>query len=207
MTMRRSWAVLFAVLALSAGGCASAYQKGVAALRQERYTDAATHFEEALQERPERVDALVGLGIARYEAGAYDDAAATLSRAASREPKRPEAQLYLGLAELQRGDEGAAEEHLRAFREVTKSARLARQADDALALMRTQGPLSPETRRFIAGSLESTARSEQELRDARRAYRPYFADPFFYDPFFGSYVSAFAGPRCFVTRHRRLACF
>jgi Flp pilus assembly protein TadD len=58
------------------------------------------------EERPERTDALVGLGIARYGQRAYDETVAHLSQAVSRAPKRADAQLYLGLSYLERGDEG-----------------------------------------------------------------------------------------------------
>ena len=118
------------------------------------------------------MDAVVGLGIARYEQRAFDDAVAHLSRAVSQDPKLADAQFYLGLSYLERGDGGPAEEHLRAFRDyLTHSARVARQIDNALGLMRTAQPLSRESRRFIATCLESTVRSERELGDARRYCR------------------------------------
>ncbi len=91
--------------------------------------------------------------------------------------------LGLGLSYLEQGDEASAAEHLRAFRGLTHSARVAGQVDDALQLMRTEHPLSPQSRHFIATSLESATKSAQELHDARWAYAPwpYYDD---YDPFF-----------------------
>src|SRR5207247_11180039 len=106
----------------------------------------------ALTEHPERTDALVGLGIARYAQGGYGEAATHLSEAVSQDPNRADAQLYLGLSHLERGDEGAAAEHLRTFGGLTHSARVTRQVDDALQLMRTEHPLSPQSRHFIAES-------------------------------------------------------
>src|SRR4029450_10069000 len=70
---------------------------------------------------------------------------------------------------------------LRSFRALTPRARVARQVDDALHLMRTEHPLSPQSRRFIATSVESAMKFEQELRDARWTYgsRPYYGDDWF----------------------------
>jgi len=71
---------------------------------------------------------------------------------------------------------------LRAFRGLTQSARVAGQVDDALQLMRTEHPLSPQSRHFVATSLESAMKAEQELHDARSAYAPWPYDGD-YDPF------------------------
>ena len=151
---------------------------GQSELRQGRYIEAASNFERALKEQPERPDALVGLGIVRYAQGSYDEAVALLGRALDRDPRRADAQLYLGLSCLQRGDDGCAAEHLRAFRGLTHNARVARQVDEALQLMRSEHPLSSRSRRFVATSLESAVKSEQELQDARSPYAtwPYPGD-------------------------------
>src|SRR5229473_3049794 len=47
-------------------------------------------------------------------------------------------------------------------------------------------PLSPQSRHFIATSLESVVKSEQELHDARWVYAPwpYYGYYGYYDPFF-----------------------
>jgi len=182
LSMRRSYPLLLTALVFGISGCATTVGLGETALRDGRYAEAASKFETALKERPERTDALVGLGIARYGQKVYDEAVAHLSQAVSQDPKRADAQLYLGLSYLERGDESASAEHLRAFRGLTRSARVAGQVDDALQLMRTETRLSPQSRHFIATSLESAMKAEQELRDARSAYAqwPYYAD---YDPF------------------------
>jgi len=174
--------LLLTALVVGISGCATTVGLGKTALRDGRYAEAASKFETARKERPERTDALVGLGIARYGQRIYDEAVAYLSQAVSRDPKRADAQLYLGLSYLERGDEGASAEHLRAFRGLTQSARVAGQVDDALQLMRTEHPLSPQSRHFIAASLESIVKSEQELHDARSAYAPWPYDGD-YDPF------------------------
>jgi tetratricopeptide (TPR) repeat protein len=180
---RRWYPLLLTALAVAVGGCATTIGLGETALRDGRYAEAASQFETALKERPERTDALVGLGIARYGQSVYDEAVALLSKAVSQDPKRADAQLYLGLGYLQRGDEGSSAEHLRAFRDLTQSARVTRQVDDALQLLRTESRLSPESRHFIATSLESAVKSAQELQDARWAsvpwpYYGYYGQPF-----------------------------
>ena len=127
----------------------------------------------------------MGLGIARYAQRGYDEAVAHLSQAVGQDPRRADAQLYLGLSYLERGDEGSAAEHLRAFRGLPHSARVTRQVDDALNLIRTEHPLSPQSRHFVATSLESAMKSEQELQDARWAYAPW--------PDYGSHDALFWG--------------
>jgi len=173
LTRRRSYPVLLAALTFVISGCATTAGRGETALRDGHYAEAASNFEAVLKEDPERTDALVGLGIARYGQKVYDEAVAHLSRAVSQDPKRADAQLYLGLSYLERDDEGSAAEHLRAFRDLTHSARVIRQVDDALQLMRTEHPLSPQSRRFVATSLESVMKSEQDLHDARWSYAPW----------------------------------
>src|SRR2546426_12090463 len=74
LSMRRSYAPLLTVLAFAISGCATTMGLGETALRDGRYAEAASKFETALKERPERTEALVGLGIARYGQGVYDEA-------------------------------------------------------------------------------------------------------------------------------------
>ena len=183
VTVRRCYAVLLATVAFAISGCATTVGLGQSALRDGRYAEAASNFETALKEHPERTDALVGLGIARYRQARYDEAVAELDQAVRQHPTRADAQLYLALSYLERGEEGSAAEHLRAFRDLTQSARVAEQVDAALRLMRTQHSLSPESRHFIATSLQSAMKSAQELRDARWAY-PQWPYSGYYDPFF-----------------------
>jgi len=178
LTTGRSCRVVLAALAFAISGCATTVGLGQSELREGRYAEAASNFEKALKEHPERPDALVGLGIVRYAQGSYDEAVALLSRALDHDPRRADAQLYLGLSCLERGDDGCAAEHLRAFRGLTHNARVTRQVDEALQLMRTEHPLSSQSRRFVATSLESAVKSEQELQDARSPYGtwPYQGD-------------------------------
>jgi tetratricopeptide (TPR) repeat protein len=169
----RYYPALLAALVFTLSGCATTYGLGQAALDEGRYADAATKFETALREHPERTDALVGLGITRYKQQEYDEAIAHLSEAVRQDPHQADARLYLGLSYLERGDNGVAAEHLRAFRDLTHSSRVAGQVDDALALIQSDHGLSQRTRRFVATTLESAVKAEQALRSAQWASSPW----------------------------------
>ena len=170
LTMSRYCRVVLATLAFAMSGCATTVGLGQSQLHEGRYIEAARSFERALKEHPEQPDALVGLGIVRYAQGSHDEAVALFSRALDQDPRRADAQLYLGLSCLEQGNDGCAAEHLRAFRGLTRNARVTRQVDEALQLMRSEHPLSSRSRRFVATSLEFAVKSEQELRDARSPY-------------------------------------
>jgi len=183
MPTGRHYPALLAALVFTLSGCATTYGLGQAALDEGRYGDAAAKFETALKERPERTDALVGLGITRYKQQGYDEAIAHLSQAVSQDPKRADARLYLGLSYLERGDYGAAAEQLRAFRGLAHSAGIAGQVDDALELIQGDHALSQKTRRFVAASLEFALKAEQDRRNAQWASStwPYYGyDNWFY---------------------------
>jgi tetratricopeptide (TPR) repeat protein len=176
------------IIALVAG-CATAYDRGHVALDQGRWTEAATRFEETLVADPDRVEALLGLGVARYKLGALDEATSLLQRAVAQAPQHPAARLYLGLAALQRGDTTAAAENLAAFRGVVREPRMAAQVDRALDVLRLPPP--PEAvRRFMVASLEDAADSARELARIRQALREHafysWPYPYPYDRTFSS---------------------
>lgn len=148
-------------------GCATAQMRGETAFRQGRYDEAIGHFEAALAKNPEQLDPLIGLGIARYKLGAFDEAIDVLNSATTHDPRNARAQLYLGLSYLEKGEDGAAEEHLSALRDLRPHPRLAAQVDRALRLMRGD-PLSDELRRFIAASLDDEAELVREVNEAQR---------------------------------------
>src|SRR2546428_6023394 len=104
MTVHRCYPVLLATLAFAISGCATTVGLGQAALREGRYAEAASKFETALTEHPERTDALVGLGIARYAQGGYGEAAAHLSEAGRPGPKRADAPAHSRLRQCERGE-------------------------------------------------------------------------------------------------------
>src|SRR5258706_14810324 len=95
VTTGRQSLLVLATLALAISGCATTVGRGQSELRAGRYTEAASNFEQALKEHPEQLDALVGLGIARYAQGSYDEAVALLGRALGQDPRRAGAQPYL----------------------------------------------------------------------------------------------------------------
>ncbi|MBI2205603.1 MAG: tetratricopeptide repeat protein [Candidatus Rokubacteria bacterium] len=165
----RTFAVGLVVLAVA--GCATAQSDGRQALRQGRYTDAATHFEEALAKDPDRLESLIGLGIARYKTGEYDAAIEPLGRAVSREPTMTTARLYLGLSYLRKSEFGPMEEHLAAVMAQRPGSRLAGQTDRAFRLLRGSDPLGDEMRAFIATSLEDELEAERQVAEAQRVAR------------------------------------
>lgn len=185
--------MLFGIPVLA--GCATSYGQAQTALRQGRYTDAVTHFEEVLVREPDRLDALRGLGVAQYKDGAYDDALKVLDRVVARAAKDATARLYLGLSYLQRGEDGPAEEHLTAFRDLSRGSRITAQIDRALKIMRTAPP-TEELRGFIAASLEDEVIMQREVREAQLAAERAYTRP----PWFGY-------PRCYPTRRRGFVCF
>jgi tetratricopeptide (TPR) repeat protein len=177
---------------LPLAGCATAYSEGLVAARHGRYAEAATLYERALADDPDRIDAQVQLGIVRYKLGAIDQAIDTLNTVLDRAPSEPAARLYLGLAYLRKNDVRDADAHLGAFLDSRPDRRLAAQVERTLKLIRTQ-PLSLELREFAAASLESEAELAQEVREAWRALEyertrwysypaayPYFGAPCFW---------------------------
>src|SRR5919197_2154013 len=196
LAMRQRHATLVTLLAVALlAGCATPYGRARSALAEGRYEEAASRFEEILARHPDRLDALVGLGKARYKLGAFDEAITMLARAAAQAPKSETARLYLGLAYLRKGEDGPAEEHLKALLGLEPHRRLAAQTNRALELMRSDH-LSTEMRTFIAASLEDEADWAREVRAAEYASPP--PPPFYwYRPF---------GP-CVTTRTGLLVCY
>jgi tetratricopeptide (TPR) repeat protein len=174
-----------AIAGLGLAGCATAMGEGSQALREGYYADAATHFEEALAEDPDRSDALLGLGVAKYRAGDADGAIEALERLVAREPRASTGRLYLALAYLGTGDLGRVEEHLTAYMRESPGTRLAAQADRALRLLRGPDGASEDLRAFVAASLENHAEMEREVVEAQRYARDaeFRARWFSYDPF------------------------
>jgi tetratricopeptide (TPR) repeat protein len=173
-----------AVIAAVAAGCATTPSSaGRAALREGRAADAASNFEAALAQDPERLDALIGLGIARFRLGNYDEAITALSQAVNRAPAHPAARLYLALAQLRKHDDAAAIEHLTALRSVDLEPRFAALVDQALALLR-EGPPSDAVRTYMIASLDYGADWSRELAETRRALRStqLYADPLWHWP-------------------------
>jgi tetratricopeptide (TPR) repeat protein len=151
-------------------GCATAYTEGVSAYQQGRYGEAADRFEDTLAEDPDRVEALVGLGLSRYRLGDWDAAVSALDEALARAPRDLTARLYLGLAYLQRAEDAASQQELAAFRDLQPGTALAAQVDRALQLMRA-GTLAPAVRAYVAASLENAAEWQRRLIATEQALR------------------------------------
>jgi len=171
------------LVALAFSACATASGEARRALREGRYGEAATGFEDVLAKEPDKIDALIGLGVAKYRAGAFDEALPPLDRAVARAPKLPVARLYLGLAHLRRGEIGPVEEHFNALVAERPGTRLAAQAERVLKLLRGADPTSDDIRAFMAESLENEAAAEREVAEAERRAREAewrWRDPYYY---------------------------
>jgi tetratricopeptide (TPR) repeat protein len=186
---------------LTLAGCATtSYSAGAAAARQGNYAEAISHYQESLAGDPNRLDALVGLGMARYKLGALDEAIEVLERAVAGAPAEPTSRLYLGLSYLRKGDLPRADEHLTAFASLQSERRLAAQTQRALNLIRAK-PLTEEVRIFAAASLEDEAELVQEASEAWRALDYERLNRWYY-PY---YPGSFYGPGCYW-RSGRLRC-
>src|SRR3989442_7760461 len=102
--MRQLHAPLVTLLAVALlAGCATPYGRARTALAEGRYEEAASGFEEILTRHPDRLDALIGIGNARYNLGAFDDAITALTRAVVQATKYETAHLFLQLSHLRNG--------------------------------------------------------------------------------------------------------
>jgi len=164
VSVRRGCGVLGLVLL---AGCATPYADGRVALQARRYAEAARHFEDALARDPDRLDALLGLGTARYREGELAEAVAALARVVAREPSSETAHLYLALAYLRGGQLPDAEASLTRLLALAPRPRLAGQASQALALIRQQSPPTEEARIRLAEGLEAAADVARDAEDDR----------------------------------------
>jgi tetratricopeptide (TPR) repeat protein len=184
---------LLVVLCVVLAGCATTERRAQRALYEGHYNEAIHLFQAVLAEEPDRLDARVGLGVALYKAGALPDAALTLDEVLARAPDAGAALLYRGLIGVEQGDDAVAEERLTRFRQLARIPRFDAQLDRALRVLRTEGA-GPETREFVAASLEEVVRSAREVEAARLAAEQAYL------------LSTFPPVRCVPTR-RGWVCF
>ena len=169
MTLR-SGLGLALVLVLAAGCATTPTAVGSAALREGRPEEAVAQFEKALAEEPGRVDALIGLGIARYRLGAYDDAIVALSDAVTRAPDQAPARLYLALSYVRKRNDPKALEQLTALRGLALDPRFTALVDQAIVLLGAT-PVSDAGRTYLIASLDYAAEWSREVAEARLALR------------------------------------
>ena len=150
-------------------GCATPYVDGLSALRRGQYAEAARDFQDALARDPDRLDALLGRGIARYKEGRLDEAMADLARVVAARPASETARVYLALGHLRRGQIVEAQDQLTALIQVTPHPRLTIEADRALRLIRQPAPLTDEVRNLVAARLEAEAGMALDPADANLA--------------------------------------
>jgi tetratricopeptide (TPR) repeat protein len=126
--------VAAAIVVATLAGCATPYSQGLVAARQGRYAEASVLYEEALARNPDRLDAIVQLGVVRYKLGALDGAIELLERARVRAPAEPSVRLFLALAYLRKNELPAADEQLTAFLGLQPDRRVAAQAERTIAM-------------------------------------------------------------------------
>jgi tetratricopeptide (TPR) repeat protein len=185
--------LLLVLLCLVLAGCATTERRGQRALYDGNYDEAIHLFQAVLAEQPERVAARLGLGIALYKSGALSDATIALDEVLARAPGEGAALLYRGLTAIQQREDAVAEERLTRFRDVAKIPRFQAQLERALRVLKAGDSAGPETRDFIASSLEDAVRSAREVYEARAAAQR-------------AYLSAFPPVSCVPTR-RGWICF
>lgn len=178
-----NWRSGILVIVLAAG-CAGPTAAGSTALREGRPAEALEHFQHALTEDPNHLDALIGLGIARYRLGTYDGAIAALEDAVRRAPGDPLARLYLALSYVRVRDDAKTREHLTALRTVPIDPRLGALVGQALDLLGAGNPPDP-VRTYLVASLDYGADWSRELAETRLAFRYAQAawDPFWARPY------------------------
>ena len=137
----------------------------------------------ALARDPDRLDAIVQLGIVRYKLGALDGAIELLERARPRAPAEPTVRLFLALAYLRKNKLALADEQPHDVRrpQARSEGRGAGRAHDRHD---PRGAALGATRAFAAASLENAAELAAEV-DAWRALeseRWYFWGPYPYPP-------------------------
>lgn len=160
---------VLALMALALTGCATAFARGEAALHAGRPDEAARYFGDALAADPRRLDARIGLGIARFRMRAWGVAIAVLDDVVAEQPRRADARLYLGLAHLMHGDVAEAREELVALRGLPIHGRIAAQLDRALPLL--VSGLDPTVRDLVAAGLDDAYEWATEVDTARRTAR------------------------------------
>jgi len=160
-------ALLVASVTLTA--CATAVSRGDAALHAGHPAEAARHFGEALAADPARVDARVGLGIARFRLGDWTAAVGALDDVAAAQPRRADAHLYLALARLMLGDVPAARAHLVSLRALPLHPRIAAQIDRVLPVL-VPG-VDRTVRDLVAAGLDDAYQWATDVAEARRQAR------------------------------------
>ena len=182
--MNWRWGVGLIFVIVLATGCAGPTAAGSSALREGRPAEALEHFQRALTEDPNHLDALIGLGISRYRLGIYDGAIAALEDAVKRAPGDPLARLYLALSYIRARDDAKALQNLTALRSMPIDPRLGALVGQAIDLLGAGNPPDP-VRTYLIASLDYGADWSRELAEIRLALRQVQAawDPFWARPY------------------------
>jgi len=155
------------VAGVLAAGCSTASMRAQTDLQRGRYDEAAHGFEQILARHPERVDAVVGLGEARYKRGDLEGAAVMLERAVVLAPGDVEARLYAALVRFRQSRDTDAEAHLAELVKLALHPRLLAHVQRTRDLLGAGTPLSDSLRAFTAAALEDAMAWDEEVRAAR----------------------------------------
>lgn len=109
-------AILLLALALTLGCAKPPKQAGRHTTQLKDFDEAVTSYQKALEDDPDSVTLLTGLGRAYYKLDEYDKAEDTFRAATEVQPEYPPATFYLGLCAIAKGNHGAGYKILREFR-------------------------------------------------------------------------------------------
>jgi tetratricopeptide (TPR) repeat protein len=167
----RPWGAIARIvtIGLLAIACATPLMRAQTDLYQGRYDAAARGFTDVLARQPERIDAVVGLGVARYKGGDLEGAAFMLDRALTLAPKDLEARLYLALTHLRQSRDAQAEAQLAGLAAMPGvHPRLRAHVQRTRDLVAADGVIADDVRTFVAAGLEDALEWDEDLVAARR---------------------------------------
>jgi tetratricopeptide (TPR) repeat protein len=111
----------------------SDYDKGVKAVKSEKYKDAIQLLEKAVQKDPRKADAWNYLGYSQRKTGQYEAALKSYTRALELDPKHKGAHEYLGELYLMTDNLPKAEEQLKKLGELCGSCSERKDLEKAVA--------------------------------------------------------------------------
>ncbi len=111
----------------------SDYDKGVKAVKSEKYKDAIQFLEKAVQKEPRKADAWNYLGYSQRKTGQFDAALKSYTRALEIDPKHKGAHEYLGELYLMTDNLPKAEEQLKKLGELCGSCSERKDLEKAVA--------------------------------------------------------------------------
>lgn len=103
------------------GAFEAAFRKGSAAMRENRFDEAASAFKECTKLQPDFAEAFLNLGLARFQQGHFEKAIPALEKSIQLKPWLRGAHLFLGISRYRINDNAAALRALRREVEIDPS--------------------------------------------------------------------------------------